>query len=248
VIFYWVNQQGKICLGVGALLGFLGAGLGKLAGSHIGLGEGGFVLGVVVGALTIIAVDVAFRVRAFLNDECSLIGAFVWPSYGGTVNGCHASFDGLLFLALGLWLTSISYDVQAKAVQDQARKLAGQQEVEHLARITQRLPRAGIDVSVVGDKKGIYTITLTNKTGKDLSKVQVKTRAHYMGGDFTQTLEWPEWKDGEAKTFTDPGRGSLADFGFEMEGYPPGASEPRFLIINFGFVSKGKWEPSPAGK
>jgi hypothetical protein len=63
----------------------------------------------------------------------------------------------------------------------------------------------------------------------------------------TQTLDWPQWKDGEAKTFLDPGRGVMTDFGFDMDGYPIDDAEPRYIIINFGQVKNGKWEQAKIG-
>jgi hypothetical protein len=245
-MFYWVNAQGRICLAAGAVLGFLGAGLGWLVGPYIGLGELGYVIGVAIGGLGIIAVDVGSRIRAWLNDECSLIGAFFWPSWGGTVNWFHASFDGLLFLGLGAFLIHVSWNIEQKKIQDAARRVAGQQEIEHLKRITQELPRSSIETSLAGNKEGIWTVTLTNKTGKTFGKVRLKVRAHY-GSDFPQTIEWDSWKDGETKSFPAPGRGGMTDFAFEMEAYPPGADEPRFHLNRFGFVKKGKWEPAEPG-
>jgi hypothetical protein len=246
-VILFVYQQGSLCLGAGAVFGFAGAGLGKFVGPHIGLGEAGYVLGVPIGGLVIILTDIAIRARAYLNYECGLFGAFFWPSSGGMVNWFHASFDGLLVLALGVWLTSMAFTLQTRSVQDEARQAAAKKEAEHLAKITQRLPREGIEVRIVDDKQGTYSVSLINRTGKTFVKVRIVTRSTYFGGMRTQTLDWPQWKDGEAKTFLDPGRGVMTDFGFDMDGYPIDDAEPRYIIINFGQVKNGKWEQAKIG-
>jgi hypothetical protein len=246
-VIYVVNQNGSLCLAAGAVFGFAGAGLGYLVGPYLGMGDAGYLIGIAVGGIVIILVDFAVRVRAYFNYECGVIGAFLWPTNGGTVNGCHAAFDGLLFLALGMWAISASFKLQTQREEDEARKIAGKKEADHLARITQRLSRDGIDIRTSPDKKGVYTIALTNKTGKDFAKVRIVTRSRYFGDALSQTLTWPEWKNGEAKTFTDPGRGEMTEFGIDMEGYPPGAEEPRFIIISHGRVKGGKWERNEIG-
>jgi hypothetical protein len=246
-VIYWVNRQGSLCLSAGAVFGLLAAGVGKVLGPAIGLGETGYVLGIPVGGLAIILVDIALRCRAYLHDECGLFAAFLFPSNGGTVNWSHASFNGLFFIAIGVWLFSISHSVQSRQTQQEARKAAGKQETDRLARITQRLPREGIAVKIVPVKDGDFAVTLTNQTGKDFAKAVIRTRSRNFGSNFVQTLEWPAWKAGESKTFTDPVRGAITEFGFDMEGYPPGCDEPRFVIINFGYVKNGVWEQAAIG-
>jgi hypothetical protein len=243
-VIYWVNYEGRICLAAGAVLGFIGAGLGKLAGPYLGLGELGYVLGPVVGGLGIIVVDVGIRLRAVLEGRAGLVGAFFWPSYGGTVNWFHASFDGVLFIALGVWLVTISWNIAERAKKEEAAR----REEARLKSITRELPRDSILVDLA-EKKTEWTATLTNSQGKDFAKVVVRY-SFSAGRDYlNRTVEWPTWKDGETRSFTEKARQlPLDSLGFDIEAYPPGADQPRYHMWVPGRVQKGKWTASqPSG-
>jgi hypothetical protein len=236
-MFYWVNREGSLCLGIGALFGFAGAGLGYLIGQQVGV-YGGFVLGCFTGGLAIIVADALFRVRAVYQGQCGPVAAFFWPGYGGTVNFFHASFEGVFFLALGGFLTYVCFNIET----DKARKDAARKEADHLQRITQELPRQGIGVEFT-DSKSEWTAKLTNNQGKDFARVVVRVGLSFPGVPLEhRTVEWATWKAGETKTITDKrGAGRLEFVGFDVEAYPAGAAEPRFHMWIPGQVKKGVW-------
>jgi hypothetical protein len=247
MLFLWVNPAGRWCLGVGALVGFASAGVGKLIGPYVGLGSEGYVLGMAAGPLAIILTDFFIRLSVFPDPDFGGLGAFFWPSRGGKVSGFHAAFFGLFWLPLGCWLVWMTYHRLADDERKQVQAAAAKKEDERLQRITQRISRDGAVVTLE-DLKGTYKVTLTNKTGKDLAKVTIWPRFSYTSTSAApKPVEWASWKQDESKSFTSPGNMPLTVFWFDLYAYPAGADAPRFVIVNSMELKNGKWVQNEKG-
>jgi hypothetical protein len=237
----WVNQKGWNCLTAGAVLGIAFGALGAVVGPRVGVAGAGFVLGLVVAGVVIIAGDLYYRLRAIADGSATLIGAFLFPSHGGTFGALHMSFEGLFLVALGGVVLWHAHHVNSLVQDEAARKAAAQQEEARLQRITRELPRKGIAVELRKTADG-WTATVTNKQGLDFAKVTVRWSFDYgRAPQEMRTAQWAVWKDGESQMLTEKAARLPEFVGFDIEAYPPAAAEPRYWMWVPGRVQGGRW-------